>query len=236
MDVNILKSILQEMVNNEWTSFVNVPEPNFSRRHNRKMNRIFNLYEKNTIELRSINSYEPQKRIKLTRRTIQLILVAVFLATLAGCAIAYYVSQNFRGEIFATHTELTLVNIDDAPLNIEQVYYISELPDNFEIVEEVSSPFHRCIIYKNASTDQEIVFDQRVKTKSYSINYNTENHDIEEVIINDRVGLCLDLSDNEHDYCGVIWDNGDYIIKISGNLPKTELMVLAKCTKIENYS
>lgn len=49
--------------------------------------------------------------------------------------------------------------------------------------------------------------------------------------INGNAGLCIDFGDNEFQHVVVVWDNGDYILELSGDLSKNQLIELAKTAK-----
>ena len=87
-------------------------------------------------------------------------------------------------------------------------------------------------IFENTSTGQTILFNQWAKPAFDSRHYNTENQKLSEIEINGHYGLFLDTSTDEVNSFGVIWDNGDYILEISGNISKPDLLDLAKSTKV----
>lgn len=60
---------------------------------------------------------------------------------------------------------------------------------------------------------------------------NTEKGELVEVEINGNSGVILELNDNKNSTV-LIWDNGDYILLIAGNLPKEEGLRLVKSAKI----
>ncbi len=62
-------------------------------------------------------------------------------------------------------------------------YYLSDLPDGFEMVEHDSSSYNVYILYENASSEQVITFSQYTKEKS-TPHYNTEHDNFEEIEIN----------------------------------------------------
>lgn len=105
------------------------------------------------------------------------------------------------------------------------------MPDGFEMVEHDSLSFDVYTLYENKLSGHLIALSQCTKNK-FSIHYNTEHHNFEEIEINGCNGVCLDFSNDERDSSIVIWDNGNYILGISGNLPKKELMTLAESAKV----
>lgn len=229
MSESVLKSILEESAQLEWAKYDSVPEHSFSRKHCRSMRRIFRQYDNKHHSYGISNS---SKRIRITRKTALILVLIVFLTTIAGCAVAYFISQSFRGEVHSDNTELYVINTDNCPSFIEEKYYLSDLLQDFELLDTDSTPFYENTSYKNKLMGQIIVFRQWVKTEYDSSHYNTEGQDFEEIEINGHYGICLDFSPKGHISSCVIWDNGDYIFELSGDLPKNELIDLAKTAKI----
>ena len=64
------------------------------------------------------------------------------------------------------------------------------------------------------------------------MHYNTEYHSFEDIEINGHAGLRLDFSDDEHHHSLLVWDNGDYVLEIVGDLSKSGILKLAKSAKI----
>ena len=230
MSESILKSILEESARLEWDKYENVPEHKFSLKHRLEMKRIFKLYEKNTREIHSAAVSKP-KRFRLTRKTALTAIVIVFLAALAGCTAAHFISQSFRGDVHKEFTRIFPKNTENCPTTIEEKYYLPEVPEGFEVLETDSTPYDVYTSYINSSTDDTITLRQFVKTDFSPIHFNTEKCDFQEVDINGHCALLLDYSSIGEKFSGVVWDNGDYVIELCGNLPKNQIIDLAKITK-----
>ena len=231
MSESILKSILEESARLEWDKYENVPEHKFSLKHRLEMKRIFKLYEKNTREIHSAAVSKP-KRFRLTRKTALTAIVIVFLAALAGCTAAHFISQSFRGDVHKEFTRIFPKNTENCPTTIEEKYYLPEVPEGFEVLETDSTPYDVYTSYINSSTDDTITLRQFVKTDFSPIHFNTEKCDFQEVDINGHCALLLDYSSIGEKFSGVVWDNGDYVIELCGNLPKNQIIDLAKITKV----
>ena len=102
-------------------------------------------------------------------------IVAVFLALLTGCAVAYFISQNFHGEVTSVSTNILPINTENCPETIEEIYNISDIPMGFEKISDNSDPFSRTFEYMNSSTKQMIVFSQYAKPGLGTLNLNTES-------------------------------------------------------------
>ncbi|MGN0684313.1 MAG: DUF4367 domain-containing protein [Oscillospiraceae bacterium] len=153
-------------------------------------------------------------------------------AALAGCTVAYFISQSFRGDVHKEFTRIFPIETANCPPTIEEKYYLPELPEGFEVLETVSTANFVGIIYNNLSTGETITLRQFVKTDFSPIYYNTEKCDFQEIDINGHSALLMDYSSIGEKYSGVLWDNGDYAIELFGNLPKNEIIDLAKTAKV----
>lgn len=225
---SIFASIIEEMAEHELASYTDMPMFKTSKKHDRAMLRIFKRYERNTRCLR------PQAEInaRAVRKRIIVALVVIILAVFTGFTAAYFISDGFRGEVHRDNTELFPIDTENCPTVIEAKYYLPELPEGFEILDTDSTPFYEQIAYENKQTGQTITLEQWVKPEYDSTHLNTEKGELVEVEINGHPGVFLDFSNDEQYSALVIWDNGDYILEISADLPKNYLLDLAKSTKI----
>lgn len=219
--------ILQEWAESEWEEYADAPGFKTSKKHDRAMKRIFKLYDKNTRHLR------PQSEIgiRAIRRRIMVALIVIILAVMTGFTTAYFISRSFRGEVHSANTELFSINMDNCPTVIEDKYYLSKLPEGFEEDKSDSTPFYEFVSYENMQTGQTILFEQWVKSEFDSMRFNNEKVELVEVEIKGYNGFILEYGDYI-DYCDLIWDNEDYLLHISSNLPKNELLILAENTKL----
>lgn len=227
---NLLDEVLTEYYLKEFPIYSTVPEHNFSLKHRIAMKKIFKRYERNTKELRS-KPAQGASKLRFTPKSLSVLAIIIILAALAGCTAAYFISQSFRGNVHSDNTELFPINPDNCPTIIEEKYYLSELPEGFEISYTSSTPFHEYVKYRNEQTGQRISFDQWVKSE-FSTHYNTEKGELIEVEINGYSGIFLDISDDKRNSTGVIWDNGDYIFELVGDLDKNSLLNLAKSAEV----
>ena len=228
MSESIFASIIDEMAERDLARYSDIPTFNTSKKHDRAMQRIFKRYDRNTRGLR----LQTAIRVRTMRKRIIVALVVIIVAIFTGFTAAYFISRSFQGEVHKNNTELFPIDMKNCPTVIEDKYYLSELPRGFEEAEFDSSPFYEYIIYKNTQIGQTITFKQWTKSNFDPMHYNTETDNLEEVEINDHYGVCLDLSNDEHNLTSLIWDNGDYIIEITGDLSKKDLIDLAKSAKI----
>lgn len=237
MNENILEEIVAESYRREYEQYNNAPEHNFSIKHKLNMKRIFARYTRNVNKQiqpkRHLDETAYGHNLSLRQKLLVAVLVIILMSLLVGW-VSVYISKDFHGKVYHDYTQIFPIDTDNCPQRIECRYELSEIPDGFELVETVSSPVAVSTKYHNKSTGVTFAIIQNVKSH-YEPNINTEHHKIEEIDIKGHVGLCVDFSDDEHSSALIIWDNGDYIIDIGGDLPKNELEKLAKNTKILKF-
>lgn len=229
MSESIFASVIEEWAERDRERYSDAPNFKTSKKHDRAMRRIFKRYEKNTRKLRP----QAEIRVRTVRKRVIVALLVIILAVITGFTAKYFISRSFHGIVHSDRTELFPINTENCPTVIEDKYYLSELPEGFEVFDTVSSPYYEYVCYENAQTGQTIIFEQWTKPEFGPIHFNTEKGKLVEVEINGHYGVCLELSDNQN-YTGLIWDNGDYILQLTGDLPKNELVNLAKSAKLSN--
>ncbi len=233
MNEKDFKAILAEVCEEEISELNKFPPFKPSLRHRLAMKRVFTAFERNsrnTVISSPPVSASHETRLNLRQRLI-VIFAAIFCAAFLTGFMVVYISSSFRGTVYWDNTQLFAINTENGLPTIEYKYYLPELPDGFEIVEQFSSQSVVYTLYENEVSGQVISLYQSIKTE-FTTHYNTEHNDLEEIEINGHGGLCIDFSDDEHDSSILIWDNDDYILQLSGDLDKESLLILAKSAKI----
>ncbi len=215
------EEMIDEVYRREYSEYDNAPEHRFSLRHRLKMRRIFRLFRKNAKRL-----YAP--RFRLTRRTAIILVAMIFLAALSACASPLIIGE-FIGSEHEDNTQLFAKNIGGAPTTIEDIYVLTEIPEGFVCTGEMLVPSAYCITYTNDSTGANIMLIQSTKME-FSTHYNTEGYWFEEIEINGHTGLCIEFDVEDHI---IVWDNEDYILELSCNLSKDDIVKLAKSAKLQ---
>lgn len=233
MNEEIFIEVLAEVCDEEIAELNKFPPFKPSLRHRYAMMLIFSSFAKRSRRMtdeRRRASAAKRRPSRLSTKLIILIAVIVCAALLTG-AILIYISNSFRGTVNEDNTRLFPINTENCPTTIEYEYYLPVLPDGFEMVNHDVSSVYIFTEYKNAQTGQIIALAQRTKEK-YSRRLNTEDNNFEEIEVNGHKGIYIYFSDVEHIRSIVIWDNDDYIFELEGDLPKNELLDLAKSTKV----
>lgn len=223
MNEQILERVLEKVYRDDFAEFDYPQEHTFSLRHRIKMRHIFSLYEKN---LSKINA----PSIRFRRKLIPTLIIIILLTIITGCA-AIIISRFVIME-HDNNTQLRAGDFSGGKEAIEEIYYISALPEGFvcvdEVTPEMSGGVEHWITYYN---DDNIMIELLQSTKeSYDAHYSTEENGLENIVINGHTAIYIDYGGNT--YSGtVVWDNGDYVFEISGFLPKNKLIELAESVK-----
>ena len=131
----------------------------------------------------------------------------------------------------------------DAPREFEDYYTVTYIPEGFSFsskdsdIDETSNYRRYYTDYEDEILCRNLGFSFEQSEKRIYREYIDNEHSLHtKVSVNGHPGVYVDctVGDDDGKPWGVlIWDNGDYILSISGDLDKNELMEIAKSTKIE---
>lgn len=161
--------------------------------------------------------------------TVRRLFICVTAALIAAALAASSVSavrdffKRFFTETFSTHTAVQSADTAEAPETIEAVYTI-DVPEGFETEDEFVSDIFCNTVYRNKENNEYIIFNQNIRS-AFDIYVNTENQTMEYVEINGCDGFIVDIGIDE---AYISWDNGEYVFEISGNIGKSELIIISK--------
>lgn len=214
-----------------------------------ELKKLVPLYcdELNSLDLSSYENYEfsedylnkkeklikSQSRIyypliKTTGRRIASAIIAAAImgtTTVAAYAPARNAVKNFFLRIFNNHSVVSVQydseDIGNHKNRIEKRYSIT-VPGNFVLdeSESVSTSSHIGLRYYSENKSESIYFDQYT-ADSYFSYYDNERGNFK---------TSLDKFENEfmiytnNDFINILWDNGEYIFELSGNLSEIEIM------------
>lgn len=215
-----LKEIMCEVYRQDFAEFDNPPKHHFSRRSRKKLNGI--LYPK------SLQPAENTRRIAPSKRIIIALLIIILMAV--GITAGAVISRGFTRKEHRDNTELFAVNAENTPKTIESVYYLPEIPEEYELYEVVSDNRSVFTSYMNYNTNRGMVLFQAVK-EGYRDHFDNEHQTFEEVDVNGHYGLYL----GDCDRGLIIWDNGNYVLELSGDFNKDTLLDLAKSAKFRLF-
>ena len=221
MDNITLNQILENICIEEAAAISDVPVPKLSYRHRRHMKKIFSQYQK-SVQIGRRPCVAIGKRLVIV---MTIIILAMYTAAAGAMAI-----NGFNQKRYHDYTTLLTVNADNCPKTIENVYYLPEISKGYELDNEIIDDYFVYRAYLNKDTGGHITFVQDVKN-GYKSNFNTEYNEFETLTINGHYALYLETGNSEEISGLLVWDNGDYVLEISGNLSKDELIELAKTAK-----
>ncbi|MDE6732604.1 MAG: DUF4367 domain-containing protein [Oscillospiraceae bacterium] len=223
-----LKSILEEMCDERAREFEQLAcgRHFFSLRHRRTMNKI--LYPKPKV------SGAGFKNIPIHRRII-VMLIVIFIAAL-GISAGASLFDGLRTEINPDGIEIITDDWKDSAQEITYLYHLTKVPEEF-VFNGQGGGVDDIIYYEDYRSGKKLlVFMQTVKSNFHQ----TLNEGIvpEEVNINGKRGFYYE----DRGIGTIFWDNGDYILMVTGSLPKEDnpssvftkedLIKLAKSTKV----
>ena len=219
MSEELLRLALQEACEKEFAEFETGEEHVFSLRHRRKMDKLFKKY---------CSPPKTDTIIKMpVRKRIIIAICVIILATILCVGVVAIATNGFKFDKKEDHTETLTINWENSPKAIDDVYYLTAIPEKYELIESNINTATAEFIYKSDNGDF-LVMRQMAK-KGYYAYYNTEGYKLEETRVGDLNGFFIDY-ENE---LLLVWDNEDYIIQISGNFTKEEMIDLAKSAEIK---
>lgn len=166
--------------------------------------------------------------IKTTgRRIASAIIVAAIMGTttVAAYAPARNAVRNFFLRIFNDHTVVSVQHdskdIGDHKSRIEKQYSIT-VPNGFVLdeSESVSTDNYIELCYYSDDKKKSIYFDQYT-ADSYSSYYDNERGHFK--FSSDKFGNEFMIYTND-DFINILWDNGEYIFSLSGEISESEIM------------
>lgn len=223
-DYSILSKAISEVFESQLDEFMNSVdcdcEVEFSEKFERKMSKLIKRRNKPYFKL-----------ICTGGRRVACIIIAIIILSVSSLSVRAVreAIHDFIMSIFGNHTTVS-VNSDserEYPTTIEEEYEISNLPDGFELADHNRDDGVLFSSYFNG--DKYIFFEQFVHD-SYSVNVDNEHSEIEHYT--DESGQEYLIQNTGQDYC-ITWDNENYILKITSNLNKNDIISLCKYTKLK---
>ncbi len=197
----------------EWVATIpeELPEPEYSKKHIRRMNALKNKMRGNVYH-------------HFTTRTIKVMLVAAILLALMMTAFVFPSSREAFMDNFniASRYQMTKENKNSVPDNITVGY----IPEGFELESKDNSS--KMSIYKYISSDN-LTFTVYKSASSGEIYFDTETNNSETICINNISYTYSEntLSNNKN----IAWIVNDYVYRVDGNLSKDEMFKIAESIK-----
>ncbi len=187
-----------------------LPEPEFSRKHIKRMEKLFDKMRGDTYHY-------------FTRKTVRVMVVAAVLVALMLTAFVIPSSREFLIEnfdIFGVY-EMTEHNNNSVNGGIEVGY----IPEGYELKTVDENNKFITNVYESYNNLSFIVYKW---SSSAQVEFNTEN--VAEVThtFNNIDYICFKNSNGTN---GIIWTTNDYIYRIYGNLTTEEMLIIAQSVK-----
>lgn len=177
-----------------------LPKHKFSKKHNKVINEI--IYG------------EQDKKIKLSKGTIKVLLIAAVLLAIAT-TFAIPQSREYIVDKFSNHSEYNVV--DKKKSKRVKSLNVKYIPAGFEKVEDYD------FLVQYEKGDRNFVVDKL--ELSGSVGFDTEHYEPENIKINGIDAVYYRSNNNGK---GIIFNDGNYIYIISGNIEKDELVKIAQ--------
>lgn len=200
-------SIFEEICNLSCEKWVDsfsgdIPVHKFSKRHKKAINSIFS------------GKGDKIKR-KISTKTVKIILIAAILLALAITALAIPITQKYIVRNYPDHSIYEIIGFS----SVKKVgsLTVNYIPEGFVKYEEGKD---YCLYIKN---------DRNFLVKKSLINgtvrFDTEEYNSTTIYINGIDAIYYKSTDN---HSGIIFNDGEYIFVVDGNLPKNELVKIAQ--------
>ena len=236
MNERMLDDVLTEYYERDFSEFLGAPEHKFSLRHRLAMKRIFKL---NALSRQSEIKAVPFARSKSRKSLKTKIIIAIAVIICAVLFMGSWIPKRCYSESFCEikyyeKSQLRAINYGGCPQNIEERYVLSEIPSGFELSDYYETDNLTYARYINNDTGRFFFFRQYTKKGYSAYLYPPRNGDMEYIKINGYDGILNYSKPSERrDFSILIWDCGDYILMINGNVPKELPLSLVNSTKIE---
>lgn len=186
-----------------------IPKHKFSKKHNDKMKEFFEPESKDD-------------KHRLSKNTIRFLLIAAILLSITITAFAVPASREFIINKLPNHSEYNVT--DGGEVEKVKSVEVNYIPEGFEKVEESKSKYNYYYNYKKGKMN----FSVEKLIISGTIYFDTEEYDGENIDINGTEAIYY-RSDNN--LSGIIFNNGEYIFIVSGNIDEEELVKIAQSVK-----
>ena len=183
-----------------------LPEPQYSRKHIRAMNRI-------------INKMRNDRYHRLTTGTIKVLVVAAVILSLALTAFAIPSVREYIITQFKTHSVFRTVSTEDSqPVTDLTVGYI---PEGFELVKEEEDELRLSCFY---SRDNDWFIVEKTAERMET-GFDTEKLNARIVVVDNIEYFSYTHSENSN---GIVWCKDGYIYSVKGNISYDILITIAK--------
>ena len=222
-DINFI-SALEKDFENDCSLLENIKIPEFiaSNKFKTKMEKLIKSQNK------------PYYRFVSTAgRRVACIVAALLILSVSSLAVKSVrkaLVSTFKIKGFSNNVNLTYSSQEDNhyPETIETEYEITNIPDEFELVEYDKNQYQVLAYYTYKNYN--IVFKQYLKS-GYNIGLDNEHSKVYNYKDTNGQEYVIQESTDENYGITFIWDNGEYIFYVFSNLDKNTVLDLCMSTK-----
>ncbi|MDR1690058.1 MAG: DUF4367 domain-containing protein [Clostridiales bacterium] len=220
METNLQIAIDETLFEKIIDTVPDMPDHIFSKRFQKRMRKLINGVE----------------YVQKQRKSMRRILYAVVIAIIMVLAMVFNVSavrelfKKFFMELFKTHTSVKSVDYGGYPESIEEIYEITFMPDNYELVFKTeAAEFTPWVTTEYRNDESYFVLVQYAKNY-YSVNVNSENNPVRYIEINGEEGYWVDMGNEKL----ISWNKADYVFTLEGNVGEDLLILIAESVRKVN--
>lgn len=188
-----------------------IPEHTFSKEHNEKMKP---LLSDNLIK------YKP----KLSKKTLKFILIAAIILSLAITVFVTAKPLSSRYKMSKGKGCATYNVTEESEIKNVKSLNVNYIPEGFELTEKSTSI--NAFTYKYEKGNEFFIVDKWILNAN--ITYDTERTTSETVKVNGRDVILWRSENNIKDY---LYNDGEYVYIISGNISENELVKILQNAK-----
>ncbi len=181
-----------------------IPKHKFTEKHNKIMDKL--LYGK-----------QAEHKHKISKNIIKVLLIAAILLAVATTVIAVPSFREFTVNKFFNHSEYEVVD-KDKTYEVDSPPILNYIPKGFVLID---NEYIEHIEYANG----DINFSVTKYGIDGQIGFDTEKYPSEKIKINGIEAVYYKADDI---FEGIIFNNGQYIYSVSGNIGKDELIKIAQ--------
>lgn len=193
--------------NQRWCASLptELEEVTFSKQHQKRMNLLFDKMRNGRYH-------------RFTRRATAALIAAIIAVSVTVTAFAVPATREFIIKRFFDHSQYSVVNGERTFVEGINIGY---LPEGFEKTDEYSSEKGTILNYTYTSQSQWIEIGKM--TLNTNLGFDTEMYNSVEIVHN---GLTYIYSQSDS-HAACIWNDGEYIYRLTSNLTKDELLEIA---------
>lgn len=188
-----------------------IPEHEFSREHIEKMQPL--LVQKGT-----------ELKPRISRKSLKFILIAAILMSLATTifVVAKPAFEKYSLKKSSDHSMYDVILDDKSNVKKVNSLSVNYIPSGFEKTEEENNINSIIYTYKDNNNKHFYIGKYTLDT---SVGYNTEKYKEELIKIDNKECIYYNVGSDMH---GLVFNNGEYIYEIDGNISKEELVDIAQ--------